>query len=340
MNSTPDTASSVPVRPGDAGTPTPQTTAPDAASPRPGDASRTTLADLRRTVVTAADGARLAVFVGEPANLPQGAPTVVMSHGWTLSHRSWEPVAQRLLAGGEVRVVMWDQRGHGDSTFARGGRRPGNETVRALGDDLAAVIDAAAPADSPVVLAGHSMGGMTVMAFAGLHPELLRSRVVGAVLVSTSSGRLRGFSVPGEKWIVKVLEHVPFSPGRLITMGSQRRGGFGAHPREEDVRAARDQIAATRISTSGAFFTALMAHDELAALAQLGTIDVRILVGSRDKLTPKRHSIALAEAMPNATLEVLPDRGHMLPYEEPDAVCAAIRSVLPDEASRPAPQRV
>ena len=56
--------------------------------------------------------------------------------------------------------------------------------------------------------------------------------------------------------IVKALKHVPLRPGRLVTLASQRRGGFGIDPRDEDVRAARDQIAATRISTSGAFYTA------------------------------------------------------------------------------------
>ena len=120
------------------------------------------------------------------------------------------------------------------------------ETVRALGEDLASVVAETAPEGSPVIVAGHSMGGMTVMAFAGLHPELLGEKVVGAVLVSTSSGQLRGFTVPGEKWIVKALKHVPLRPGRLVTLASQRRGGFGIDPRDEDVRAARDQIAATR----------------------------------------------------------------------------------------------
>ena len=172
------------------------------------------------------------------------------------------------------------------------------------------------------------MGGMTVMAFAGLHPGLLGEKVIGAVLVSTSSGQLRGFTVPGEKWIVKALKHVPLRPGRLVTLASQRRGGFGIDPRDEDVRAARDQIAATRISTSGAFYTALMAHDELAALAALSKVPVRILVGSRDLLTPKRHSIALAEAMPDAHLDIVDGRGHMLTYEEPDLVTDAIGDVI------------
>lgn len=284
--------------------------------------------EFARTTVTAADGARLAVFIAEPADLAPDAPTVVMSHGWTLSHRSWEPVAQRLLDRGGVRVVLWDQRGHGDSTFAGGRMRPGDETVRALGEDLASVVAETAPEGSPVIVAGHSMGGMTVMAFAGLHPGLLGEKVIGAVLVSTSSGQLRGFTVPGEKWIVKALKHVPLRPGRLVTLASQRRGGFGIDPRDEDVRAARDQIAATRISTSGAFYTALMAHDELAALAALSKVPVRILVGSRDLLTPKRHSIALAEAMPDAHLDIVDGRGHMLTYEEPDLVTDAIGDVI------------
>ena len=71
-----------------------------------------------------------------------------------------------------------------------------------------------------------------------------------------------------------------------------------------------------------------MAHDELAALAALSKVPVRILVGSRDLLTPKRHSIALAEAMPDAHLDIVDGRGHMLTYEEPDLVTDAIGDIV------------
>lgn len=278
-----------------------------------------------REVVTP-DGARLAVFVNEPSNAPAGAPTVVMAHGWTLDHRSWEPVAERLAADG-CRVVAWDQRGHGGSTLAGGATRGGEASVRALGDDLLAVIEATTEPSSPVVLAGHSMGGMTIMAFAGLHPDVVRERVQSVVLVATSAGELRGLRIPGEALAMRAFSRIPMRAGRFATKRTQRLS-FGQNPRPEDLVAARAQTSGTRLSTTGSYYRALMEHDETKALASLAHTPVHVLVGTRDILTPPRHAKALAEALPDADVSFLEGKGHMLTYEAPDEVTNAIRTGL------------
>ncbi|CAM5486038.1 Alpha/beta hydrolase OS=Streptomyces alboniger OX=132473 GN=CP975_21200 PE=4 SV=1 [Streptomyces alboniger] len=58
-------------------------------------------------------------------------------------------------------------------------------SIEQLGADLKTVIDAAVP-EGPIVLVGHSMGGMTVMALADEFPDLVRERVVAVALVGTS----------------------------------------------------------------------------------------------------------------------------------------------------------
>ena len=102
--------------------------------------------------------------------------TVVFSHGYCLGQDSWH--FQRAALRGVVRTVYWDQRSHGR---VRAGRGPGATgapvTIDQLGRDLKAVLDAAAP-EGPLVLVGHSMGGMTMMALADQFPELIRDRVV------------------------------------------------------------------------------------------------------------------------------------------------------------------
>lgn len=123
--------------------------------------------------------------------------TVVFSHGYCLNQDSWH--FQRAALRGVVRTVHWDQRSHGRS--ARGAaqvERGEPVTIEQLGRDLKAVIDAAAP-EGPLVLVGHSMGGMTVMALADQFPELIRERCAGVALVGTSSGRL-GRSTSGFRW--------------------------------------------------------------------------------------------------------------------------------------------
>ena len=280
--------------------------------------------NLEHRTVTTHDGARLAVYVHEPAHATDATPTVVFAHGWTLSHRSWLPVARRLASrDNPPRMVLWDQRGHGESTMAAGKNTAKNQTVRALGEDLLTITQLP-PATSELVLAGHSMGGMTVMAFAGLHPDVVSERVRGVVLVSTASGELRGMGIPGEVALMRALSRIPLKLGRAVRPRSQSRTSFGPGARLEDIADTARQIGGTRLATTGAFYAALMAHDELASLPVLNEVGTTVLCGTKDRLTPLKLNKKLADAMPNAHLRVIEGKGHMLTYEATDDVVAAI----------------
>lgn len=278
---------------------------------------------LIEQTITTPDGARLATYAFGPPEATVATPTVIFAHGWALSHRSWMPVVRTLAATPQPpRMMLWDQRGHGESTFAGGRRTTREQSVRALGEDLNLVLSRV-PAQSPIVLAGHSMGGMTVMAFAGLHPDVVRTRVRGAVLVSTASGKLRGLGRPALA-LMRALTHVPVRPGRAVPSFSQQRTAFGRGARRNDVVETARQIGSTRLATTGAFYSALMAHDELASLSVLNEVGTTVLCGDRDRLTPLKLNEALAAAMPDAQLRVLAGKGHMLTYEATDAVVEAI----------------
>ena len=276
----------------------------------------------RTFTVAAPDGALLQVEEW-PASTAAGGPTVVLAHGWTLTRASWLPVVEQLVERG-LRVVAYDQRGHGGS-----GPLKGKPTVRGLGDDLAAVLDVVAPA-GPVVLGGHSMGGMTVMAYAGLHPEEFASRVVGVALVSTSAGDLQRTGLRSiEARAMGLAARMPrVAAGPLVTMRSQRYLLFGADADPEHVRLTRDQVAGTALPTMGRFYSALSEHDEAEALAQLEGVPTVVLVGDRDRLTPQRHAERLTELVPHAELRVLEGCGHMLGYEATDEVVSALWSVV------------
>ncbi len=127
-----------------------------------------------------ADGTDLHVVVDGPDDAPV---TVVLVHGWTLDATTWGPVAA-LLARRGARVVRHDHRGHGRSSAVD----PATMTLEQLADDLAAVVAETAP-DGPLVLAGHSMGGMTLMALAERHPDVV-ARAKGIALVATAAGGL------------------------------------------------------------------------------------------------------------------------------------------------------
>ena len=286
------------------------------------------LRPTRTFTVSAADGALLRVReYAAAAASAAGAPTVVLAHGWALTHESWLPVITRLVGRG-TRVVAYDQRGHGASTALRGAA-----SVRVLGEDLAAVLDVAAP-HGPVVLGGHSMGGMTIMAYAGLHPDEFAERVCGAVLVSTSAGDLSQGHRAVERFVMRLVGSAPSVPaGRLITERGQRQLLFGPAADPDHVRLTRDQVAGTSLPTLGRFYGALGAHDEAEALAAFEGVPTVILVGDCDRLTPVGHSRRLAQRLPHAQLRVLEGCGHMLGYEATDEVEDAFVSVL--DAAQP-----
>ena len=130
--------------------------------------------------VTTDDGVPLHVEVDGGPDAPL---TVVFSHGFTARLVEWD--LQRAALRDRARLVLWDQRGHGRS----GWTKLTTATIDRTGRDLGEVLDATTPS-GPVVLAGHSMGGMSILALARQRPELFGDRVVGVFLLATSAGGL------------------------------------------------------------------------------------------------------------------------------------------------------
>jgi pimeloyl-ACP methyl ester carboxylesterase len=239
--------------------------------------------------------------------------TAVLLHGWTMDLTTWDRVASGLPG----RVVRYDVRGHGLSTGSA-------LTLSELADDLAAVLEEFVPSGR-IVLAGHSLGGMTIMALAEQRPEVF-SRVSGVALVATSCGDLPGVSgverLAG-RWLGK-RPKVGF--GRLIAPGM--RVTFGRRPRWADVRAA----AAMAGNTTGEAFVGLREeltrHQRREALSVLSSIPSVVLAGSWDVLTPMRHSRVLADALPAAEFVIYPKAGHMLPLERSEDVARRIAGLM------------
>src|SRR3954454_324858 len=152
-----------------------------------------------RTVRTD-DGIDLHVEVDGDEDAPL---TVVLSHGFTARLAEWE--IQRAVLRRRGRLVLWDQRGHGRSSWTR----LTAATIDRTGRDLGEVLDATTPT-GPVVLAGHSMGGMSIKALARQRPELFGSRVVGVFLLATSAGGLVETGLLG--WLVKVIRWLGLLP--------------------------------------------------------------------------------------------------------------------------------
>ncbi len=140
-----------------------------------------TLDGDRSYVVTTPDGVPLAVREVGPADAPL---TVVFAHGFCLRMGAFHFQRMRLSDewGPQVRMIFYDQRGHGQS----GDAPPETYTLTQLGMDLETVLQVIAPR-GPVVLVGHSMGGMTVLSHARQYPHHYGSRIVGAALISSAA---------------------------------------------------------------------------------------------------------------------------------------------------------
>ena len=131
--------------------------------------------------ITSADGTELYA----EAFGPDDADTVVLAHGWTEQLTFWGPVIKRLRARG-LRVVAYDLRGHGRSRPAA----DGDYALERFGEDLEAVLAVAGAGDDrePVTVVGHSLGAMTIAAWAEHHDPCARARA--AAMLNTGLGDL------------------------------------------------------------------------------------------------------------------------------------------------------
>lgn len=313
---------------------------------------------LERSGITTPDGVRLNVETSGSADAPV---TVLLVHGWTCSTRAWHNQVEelpRILGADGVRVVSYDHRGHGRSEAAPAG----SMRIEQLADDLVTVLDGVV-GDGPVVYAGHSMGGMTLMALADQRPDLFGSRIQAAALVSTSCGQCGSgaFGIP-QRFDPATAVLAPRAMN-LVGTRLERRKPTAAGSTDTPAGAARRRVAAARVLAGqlrrpalrqvvfgrkpdpaevdlflsdlavvpgpsyGGFFEAILQHDCAHSLKVLEQIPVEIMHGTRDRLLPPRHANRMAAELPSARLWMYPGAGHMLMQERPRDVTHRLASL-------------
>ncbi len=254
------------------------------------------------------------------------AVTVVLAHCWTADEADWHYQVRDLLArfGHEIRIVTWDHRGHGRSPAAAAA----DCTIDNLARDMGAVIDHHAP-HGRLVLAGHSIGGMTMTALPTIRPDLI-GRLSGLAFVSSSSGRLNtvtlGFPEAAGRvvrpQVARLLATRARTMSRRARRGSPRierwaarRFFFGPDARPRDVGLCVDQLINCSADTFSGYYNDMMRHERTEGLPAFDGIPTTVLVGSRDLLTPPAHSRRLAAQIRGARFLVAPEAGHYLPLE-------------------------
>ncbi|GGP58411.1 alpha/beta fold hydrolase [Saccharothrix coeruleofusca] len=295
----------------------------------------------RESTVAADDGVPLSVEEVDPAD--GGAPelTVVLVHGFALDRRCWHFQRRDLaeLTGPRVRQVLYDQRSHG-----RSGRSAAeSSTIEQCAKDLDAVLRAMAP-EGPLVLVGHSMGGMTIMALAEQRPELFAQRVRGVALVGTAAGAVGGAGLP--RSVLSRYNPVTMGVGRLagfqpgVVEWVRRRAGtltwsgirllaFGDRAVSTSLVDLMDRmIGGVTVRALTEFLETLGTHDRYKALAGLKHCEVLVISGDADKLTPFSHAERMAEEMPHGELVRVPGAGHMVMMERPEVVTGHVIGLI------------
>ncbi|MBT2458666.1 alpha/beta fold hydrolase [Streptomyces sp. ISL-86] len=276
----------------------------------------------RELVAVSADGSRLHVEV----HGDEGAPAVVLAHGWTCSTAFW--AAQIRALATDHRVIAYDQRGHGRSPAASA------YSTTALADDLVAVLEATLAPGERAIVAGHSMGGMTIMAAAG-RPEFAE-RTAAALLCSTGSSRLvaEALVVPLRAGRARTRitgavlgSRAPLGPVTPVAKQVLKYATMGPGSAPDRVEACARIVHACPTRVRHAWSEVLAGLDLDADLAAL-TAPTAVIGGKNDRLTPVVHARGLAAALPNCVgLTELTGMGHMTPIEAPEAVTNAVREL-------------
>lgn len=313
-------------------------------APPPEDHPDVPLGSLRAAPLTvvADDGVPLHVEVDEPEHSGTGAGsdvTVVLVHGYALTLDCWHFQRLHLRRAG-VRTVLYDQRSHG-----RSGRSDvEHATIDQLGRDLARILDEVVP-DGPVVVVGHSMGGMTVVALAEQHPELFGDRVAAVGLISTTAGgldvgRLLLPVVPAKIGLPLAQRTVATLARRHTSVDRLRRLGKAVAMVATDVFAFGDDVpaayvefvdgmlSATPYEVVAEFFPAFGGLDKFDAVEVLGRVPTTVVCGTADRLTSIGHSRKLHSRIRGSRLVEVEGAGHMVVLERHEQVDAELGRLL------------
>ena len=292
-----------------------------------------------------AEAARTAADGTTRHGRPDELPTVVLTHGYCLSLRCWV-YQRRALKEAGYRVVSWDQRGHGRS----GRGEKDSYTIDRLGQDLHTVITELVP-EGDLVLVGHSMGGMTMLALGEHQPQLVLDRVVGAAFVATSpggimlanGGRTATFGRlmlerigPG---VLGPLSHRPELFTRIRRVGRDiehflvEQNSFASPVPRSVVRYTSDILLGTPLDVVNDYLQTFDGFDKRPALLEFRHAVVLVFNGRDDILTPPSHSELIVEGIPGAEHIVVNDAGHVIMLEHPDLLGAHLIQLV-EQAAR------
>jgi 3-oxoadipate enol-lactonase len=246
-------------------------------------------------------------------DLAVDAPVVVLGNSIGTNSGMWEPQIPALAS--RFRVLAVEHRGHSGSEVPRG-----PYTIDDLGGDFLGLLDELGV--GTFRFAGLSLGGMVGMWLATHVPE----RVERLALVCTSA-----YFPPAQNWIDRAATVRANGTASLADAQAGRWFTPGFRSREPGVvKNALAMLAATPDEGYAGCCEAIATMDQRPELPRI-TAATLVIAGADDPATPPPHGQVIADAVPGARLEIVPDASHLATLEKPDAVGALVTSHLAGE---------
>ena len=261
-------------------------------------------------------------------------PTLVLVHGWVETSELWHRQVEGLAD--DFRIVIYDHRGHGLSEDAR----DGDYSLEALAADLQLVLEATTVEGDLPIVAGHSMGAMTLAAWGQAHRGSVSERIRGAAFISTGLEDLNTESavvrqLPGAfgTFQGKIADALLATPGSIrsvplpIARAVVAYVALAPHARDEDIELVlRMALDCRQRARTGCSF----AMSRMRLLSEFDALDVPAVgvAGELDRLTPVAHAEKIDQGLPHSVgLYVSPTSGHTTPLECPELVNEALRDL-------------
>ena len=273
---------------------------------------------------------------------PDGGASFVLAPGWTESLQYFDSMTRELIDAGH-RVVAYDLRGQGRSEPSASG----DWEIDRYGEDLEAVLATACAGRRDVIVAGHSMGAMSIAAWARHHD--VPTRIRGAMLMNTGLAGL----IAGAKILPAILPAKLVEPiSRWAFMGNSltvpalstplsraaiRFVAFGPYASDAQVAFYERMLVTCPAAVRAQAGISMTRMDLLDALANL-TVPTTVISGRLDRLTPTAHAEQIAAGLPHLLQQVeLPGIGHMGPLESPNDFVLALLELLAVTTDQPHP---
>jgi len=239
-------------------------------------------------------------------------PALFFVHGFPLNRETWSKQVEAFKS--KHRIIAPDLRGLG-GTEATDAPVP----MSRYAEDLFALMQHLEL--GPVTLVGHSMGGYVALAFAKAYPQALQ----GLVLVGTRSGADTPEGASARRELAEKVK----KEGTAVVVEAMAPKMLSAQNHDADL-AKSVKVMMAMAKPEGVVSALLGMADRPDAGPWLSDIEARTLVlsGAMDDVIPPSEAGALMMAFPSAQLRLIPNAGHLVAYEQPDAFNEALRAWL------------